>query len=48
MDFSNAEVGQLFRDRVRVRFQRRNRVGGRERVELATPNWLENLLEFLA
>src|SRR5439155_16351890 len=48
MDFSNAEVRQLFRDHVRVRFQRRNSVGRRKRVELAAPNRLENLLEFLA
>src|SRR6266705_2039581 len=48
MDFCNTEVGQLFRDHVRVRFQRRNSVGGGKGVELAAPNRLENLLEFLA
>src|SRR4029453_13275100 len=46
MDFGNAEVRQLLRDHVRVRFQRRNRVGGRKGVELAASNRLENLLEF--
>src|SRR4029453_697011 len=47
MDFGNAEVRQLLRDHVRVRFQRRNRVGGRKGIELAASNRLENLLEFL-
>ena len=46
VDFGNAELGQLLRDHVRVRFQRRNSVGGRERVEFAAPDRLENLLEF--
>ena len=47
VDFGNAELGQLLRDHVRVRFQRRNGVGGRKGIELAASNRLENLLEFL-
>ena len=46
MNFGNAEFGQRLRDGVRVRLQGRHGIGGRERVEFAAPDRLENLLEF--